>query len=507
MLNPRECWYWLSGNCLNPTCGFRHPPLEGRATETPSESAALPCQSSIPVNKTSVPCYFYFNGFCNKGDRCSFLHGSDGGAPTAKPSKAAGASKKALHSENKTSGGNGAGSAPTETHPSPSETTSKEAVHVRVQPNDDLLKSSTRSIPQQSASLQRYLSESEEAAVIKSDSMTLDKDFMKTKCFLYTDWSYEEQVDDHIGPEGRRESSSGFDVLVDNDNRPETLGYNDDPEYLLAINEDYRELSGHLMGYDSEDPIEYVPMYHDAEPYEFKTYNAHDDSDNQDILDVVREHPSSSRGRMLDSILSRKRKLLPMAVDDRDMDLRDFLRKRRVVDGHLVIHSSRKRESSQLIGQIQERPRGLVMSQRLRRRLASEFGANYIKSHGNKGIVLKRANWRGWPRPSKSTMLRQHYEEKGQASRKSEISVISREPFSRERRCNQISTTFTGPKSLAEIKEEKKKAEGNGDCLGEMGNSTRILVDFEGPKPLSEILKEKRRLDTRRDSDPSKMKK
>ncbi|KAB2095440.1 hypothetical protein ES319_A01G036800v1 [Gossypium barbadense] len=24
-LNPRDCWYWLAGNCINPTCGFRHP--------------------------------------------------------------------------------------------------------------------------------------------------------------------------------------------------------------------------------------------------------------------------------------------------------------------------------------------------------------------------------------------------------------------------------------------------------------------------------------------------
>ncbi|KAL1184360.1 hypothetical protein V6Z11_A01G038400 [Gossypium hirsutum] len=26
-LNPRDCWYLLAGNCINPTCGFRHPPL------------------------------------------------------------------------------------------------------------------------------------------------------------------------------------------------------------------------------------------------------------------------------------------------------------------------------------------------------------------------------------------------------------------------------------------------------------------------------------------------
>ena len=24
-LNPRDCWYWLSGGCLNPACAFRHP--------------------------------------------------------------------------------------------------------------------------------------------------------------------------------------------------------------------------------------------------------------------------------------------------------------------------------------------------------------------------------------------------------------------------------------------------------------------------------------------------
>ncbi|KAL0296502.1 UNVERIFIED_CONTAM: Zinc finger CCCH domain-containing protein 17 [Sesamum radiatum] len=24
-VNPRDCWFWLHGNCLNPKCGFRHP--------------------------------------------------------------------------------------------------------------------------------------------------------------------------------------------------------------------------------------------------------------------------------------------------------------------------------------------------------------------------------------------------------------------------------------------------------------------------------------------------
>ncbi|KAM0853552.1 hypothetical protein ACQ4PT_050999 [Festuca glaucescens] len=26
--NPRNCWYWFHGNCVNPSCTFRHPPME-----------------------------------------------------------------------------------------------------------------------------------------------------------------------------------------------------------------------------------------------------------------------------------------------------------------------------------------------------------------------------------------------------------------------------------------------------------------------------------------------
>ncbi|KAI5081812.1 hypothetical protein GOP47_0001555 [Adiantum capillus-veneris] len=68
-VNPRDCWYWLSGNCLNASCSFRHPPLDGRpgvsasntsqvaggpssaATSTTATIAAVP---SIPSTQTTV---------------------------------------------------------------------------------------------------------------------------------------------------------------------------------------------------------------------------------------------------------------------------------------------------------------------------------------------------------------------------------------------------------------------------------------------------------------------
>ncbi|KAL2641268.1 hypothetical protein R1flu_008855 [Riccia fluitans] len=71
-VNPRDCRYWLSGNCLNWDCPFRHPPLEGR----PVVAANAP---SVPVgvgNKSRTPCYYFAQGFCSRGELCQFMHGT-----------------------------------------------------------------------------------------------------------------------------------------------------------------------------------------------------------------------------------------------------------------------------------------------------------------------------------------------------------------------------------------------------------------------------------------------
>ncbi|MCO5611916.1 hypothetical protein L7F22_066175 [Adiantum nelumboides] len=101
-VNPRDCWYWLSGNCLNASCSFRHPPLDGRpgvsvsnpsqvaggtsstatstvattaaaAPSTPSTSTTVSASSN--TSKSTVPCYFFSQGYCAKGVKCSFSHG------------------------------------------------------------------------------------------------------------------------------------------------------------------------------------------------------------------------------------------------------------------------------------------------------------------------------------------------------------------------------------------------------------------------------------------------
>ncbi|XP_047980687.1 zinc finger CCCH domain-containing protein 17-like [Salvia hispanica] len=94
-MNPRDCWYWLHGNCMNPKCAFRHPPLEGLlGTQGPTSagpSAPVPQAVTGPAshgqnaffNKPSAACVFFQKGHCLKGDWCPFLH-----APTASNTKA-----------------------------------------------------------------------------------------------------------------------------------------------------------------------------------------------------------------------------------------------------------------------------------------------------------------------------------------------------------------------------------------------------------------------------------
>ncbi|MFS8021227.1 putative transcription factor C3H family [Helianthus anomalus] len=82
-VNPRDCWYWLNGNCLNPKCAFRHPPLDGLVGPDaptpmgPPAPAPAPVPHSTPyaTPKQGVPCIFFQKGYCLKGHLCPFLHG------------------------------------------------------------------------------------------------------------------------------------------------------------------------------------------------------------------------------------------------------------------------------------------------------------------------------------------------------------------------------------------------------------------------------------------------
>uniref|UniRef100_A0A7N0ZWT5 C3H1-type domain-containing protein n=1 Tax=Kalanchoe fedtschenkoi TaxID=63787 RepID=A0A7N0ZWT5_KALFE len=96
-VNPRDCWYWLNGSCLNPKCAFRHPPLGdllGTQTAVSAGTALASPQAVAPTppvaasqSKQAVPCIFFRKGLCLKGDKCAFFHGPNSAA-TKPPQKA-----------------------------------------------------------------------------------------------------------------------------------------------------------------------------------------------------------------------------------------------------------------------------------------------------------------------------------------------------------------------------------------------------------------------------------
>ncbi|CAL5339392.1 unnamed protein product [Camellia sinensis] len=457
-LNPRDCCYWLAGSCFNPSCAFRHPPLDTH-TEVSSKSAPPQSQCSAPTNKVNAPCYFYFNGFCNKGDRCSFLHGpNEDGTPAWKSSEVTGA----LPLENKASARSDAGSAPIETFPIPSEAAPKREAEIQSTLKEDV-QSALNNVKDQSASPHLSTSDCEETSV-RSDTLLLEKGLIQSRSLVCTDQSSEEQVDGPIEREDWLESSPGFDVLVGDIS--EGLGYEDDQEYLLSVDRDGRELNGNFLGYDYEDRVEYDPTYHDAGILnDQERRDSHDQFDNyEQRFDYIRKvHGCSREKKMLDP---RKRKLLTvdLVIDGRrGVDLRDHLKKHRVIDGLPVTRFSRRNTNT------------------------SSFLADRSR---------ERSRQHGRFRDSFSNRPRQHYKEKRQSKPHFLSSEISRKPVSRKRRLTEESTMFTGPKTLAQIKEEKRKAPENGYSSGGLiGHSSQTTSEeFQGPKPLSEILKDKKKL-------------
>ncbi|KAF5182068.1 Zinc finger ccch domain-containing protein [Thalictrum thalictroides] len=515
-LNPRDCWYWLAGSCLNPTCAFRHPPLEGRS-ENPSESSSLPNQASVPVSKSNVPCYFYFNGFCNKGDNCSFQHGPNI-VTSGQFLKSASIVSDVHLSENKTLATNNEGISTLTCNQL--ETTKTVGQGIQFQSKIECQPLTSNNILQQSPSPRNSLPESDEA-IIKSEILlpapNLRSPLCEDRSPFCADQCSEDQFDSHIEPDERGESSPGFDVLVDDGS--ENLGFDDDQEYLVAHKREDRVFQEHLLPYEYEDQVGYDPgEYPDLGlMYEHDMYRSYGRHEDDHISDHVRRIPKRSREMMQNGVVLQKRQILPREADFNNRngpDLRNHLSKRRRVTSRSKRSRLQEIPYSNMNGRVQERPHsyqnGWIQErlgkrhnrQRLQGRLASDVSSDMLGGHSENDSYQQ-----GLPRQSHPRRIRskqQGRERRRQArprftfSEKSRGNSASREaqPF------QDSSTVFTGPKTLDQIKEEKRKARQNRDgfCSPTLNGTT---TSFEGPKPLSKILKDKRRLGSTSDDNTS----
>ncbi|KAF9613213.1 hypothetical protein IFM89_006314 [Coptis chinensis] len=506
-LNPRDCWYWLAGNCLNPTCAFRHPPLEGRS-ETTLEPESLPAQASAPVIKSNVPCYFYFSSFCNKGENCSFLHGSN--INSGQSSKSASLVANVHPLENKVVTSINGVTAAIELPHDESQLLTKvvECIqsHSKVECQPSVYNNGLHKSP------------SPRTAVPGCDDLTLKSEFLlpaegiqspvpANQSPLCAEHNSDGQFDDHIDPEERWESSPGFDVLVDDGS--ENLGYEDDPEYLLAQKRESRVLHEQLLQYDYEDSVGYDPLeFGDSGIlYEHEMYESYDPLENDNIADQVQRVPKRSREMMLDPMGLPNRQNFPREVDlsvRNGVDLRNQLRKRR-----RTMSRPKRGSLSHLKEAGQERPGRRHKRQTVHGRLTSEVASNRIGGCNESDHRSYGSHHRGLSRQTESrySKTRQQERERRRQSRpQPRFSENSRGGTASQnaRSPKESITTFTGPKTLAEIKEEKRKTSEIRVSNGSTTNNGRTASqNFEGPKPLREILKDKRRLGSMSDDTTS----
>ncbi|KAI3424534.1 uncharacterized protein J3R85_010540, partial [Psidium guajava] len=490
-LNPKDCWYWLAGNCLNPTCGFRHPPLDTLA-EVSSELHVA------PANKISTPCYFYYNGFCNKGDSCTYSHGSGIGRCAAVSSKETLKVNNAPFIDKNASTGDGhdanlssykesnmtkvtpsewritdrddSASASLEEHLNLSGTSPaagnlsclyKEEIgnvliQERVQLNDS---------PQDSGS------DCEEDAETGSEYMPTAEGLTQSRSHGYPDYGSEGQVEDHVVREEYWEShvtaSGGSKSLAVQGNR----------KCFLELDPQDRHFNSHVSDCDLDVSAEHEPMYSDADNLcEYETYDSDNDSHFDRSSNDVQSLSVRFRETASDVMFLREREMPHMELthDDRhDLDLCRPLRENNTIDSFYRI--PRRHGSFHLGVHRQER---LMLGRRMQGRFRDEEKfPDGFRRHG-------------WVRHREMDNFRAHYKEKRLPKWWSQTTKASRKPLSRWRQSAVDSASFTSPKTLAQIKEDKRRAEEIRDRSGGYSGK-KLAADFQGPKPLSELLKDK----------------
>ncbi|XP_076919191.1 uncharacterized protein LOC143579900 [Bidens hawaiensis] len=402
-LNPRDCWYWLGGCCYNPDCAFRHPPLEG--LKEPQHEPLNPNNGpTLPVDKTNDPCYFYSKGFCNKADRCSFLHEPPAcNKPMVKNEIPC---EKQLHAVNY--------NVPTPvqtvyTHPDPPDPAQTEHTYTVVKHMTDSHQSASRS---ESVESEENVEREE---FVDSEENVEREEFVQSESDVYDDQS----SDGYVEQDKWLDLSPGFDVFVEGEK--ERLEYEENEVDFFSVNgeEDYR-------GFD----------------FRYSEDNRFD------------KIPEQSRVSIFNRLSFKKRsvhKRLVLNVQ-RGLNLRDHLKKVKVVD----------------------------LDRHIRRN---------IRPRRSRGEV--DFDHRGW---SKKTFPVNRYRPPLKKPRflSSDVSRLRKPSQQHKRESRKESGVFTGPKTLEQIKEEKKKARESRDF--ELNDRSGPDGLFQGPRLLSEILKNKRKM-------------
>ncbi|KAE9601002.1 hypothetical protein Lal_00008105 [Lupinus albus] len=499
-VNPRDCRYWLNGNCLNPKCSFRHPPLDSLLGTPPATASGpsvpllqhpTPYATHAPYNssKPAVPCIFFQKGLCLKGDRCAFLHGplpnngnkvvtqdrmNTQGTETQSFKKPFGGIEQTTQ-ESKISQGNVAKPV------RDLEGKSAQKVETARQRNFFELK---KHVPPTSAGFE---DEASRFKITSTPSVINEPTVVRSshlhQAYVPNDHSFHNGKD---SDEFLRESSPGFDVLVADELRNSDYYHGDDEfgnargedernldslnEYDLGHSSDYSLVAG-IDRYRLHVPETYMWEQHRKPPahLEKRTHRRSDSPNNAEVSDL-RIHLSKRRkGNGLKSIVTHD-----YAVE-------------RHGEEHGYRHFSRK-DSLQLPlneSSLSNRFRGRI-------KLPINGGDGHPERESDRGRIRRRLSSGRLPAPHQGWLQDRIIGRVQEGERRN----LRDRPVGREL-LGDRTNDFYAPKRLSEIKNGSSENReqlfmGKRKSLRDQQQSDDFF-QFEGPKPLTEILKEKKR--------------
>ncbi|CAK7326915.1 unnamed protein product [Dovyalis caffra] len=506
-VNPRDCYFWLNGNCLNPKCGFRHPPLDGLfgTQTTASAGSSLPpphtasaAATHAPHNsgKQAVPCIFFQQGICLKGDRCAFSHGpthasnkvSQPMAPTLgtdalPPKRFLVAFKKAVEAT----------------------PVSKPVSKAEIGPARNSAGVVRNVVPPKSMDgvVPRYKAENLPPEVNGNSSRS-------NRLHL------PHVADDHVIQNGKdadeylRESSPGFDVLVDDELRDSDY-YHGEDQFGRTRGHEGRNLNS-VDDYDMGHSADYGSLPDDQETYrDPRGYDSYERIQGQHAWE---QHKASSERKLVAPAHLERRGYSKADCPEHieESDLRYRLSKQRRVNGLRSVVSndfvpdnhveergyrgSSRRDSHHLPSHESS------ISSRLRGRIKLPGRSPNEGGDLRAGREIDRGRNRGRSSPAMSLISSQQGRLRDRMEARVEEDYnegrnIRVGPRVRRELIDDKDTDFAAPKSLAELK-GGKNADGK---LQQSLGKRKYLEDhppsdtdlaFEGPMPLSEILKRKR---------------
>ncbi|XP_042505858.1 zinc finger CCCH domain-containing protein 32-like [Macadamia integrifolia] len=547
-INPRDCWYWMNGNCLNPKCAFRHPPLDGLIgtpgapsvgllSMPPSQNVALQLPPghtpAYSLTKQPVPCYYFQKGLCLKGDRCSFMHGPQPTSDSSAQQQTPKASTTVSEPQDRKN-----------TFGALQRCTQQQialeniANTVRVPPPPKQVMTNETSLPKNGVVKRNILPlnalDDERLKYVTKNGPPIASGNSVPR----SQHSRQAQAfDDRFPQNGKeadeflREFSPGFDVLVDNGLRDSDYYQTEDDYRRTASHEGRHMNSGNDFEYDHS--VDYAPVAkYDQKPYDDPYGKMQDHY-------ALEQRRASSEKKSERPYLPEKRGYPRDGILDQigESDLRHRLSKQRRVNGSRSVvspdrrgdihwrddhdrHIQDQRYRNHSSRDSRHMPRENSRSNRLHSRLTlpgkSSPESNHNDPYPEREMDRGRNRARLSPgRPSISPHEGRHQDRikwRGQDDFR-EARNTRGGPNGRDG-VDNITLGFTGPKSLAVLKSanvlessesrhakvrqvsplNEQKNPKIGKPLGHQESEGSL--SFEGPKSLSEILKRKREVET-----------